>query len=295
MDSSLRTMAREQSSQDLWTSWLDGWSSHGPVTDLGVEPTSTTISNISLRLDQKVNGLFDNEYAGMMDDFAGDNMDITLDKNILMGKKNDMEIEGGEVVDILEALGSTFPGDDFLNSFIDLSNFADIQETESKPDFSLAEPVISFDLPGLDVNLTAESGTSGLVVPEIEEKVVPAECGKKRKFSETGEEEGLAAADLDHDYITKIPRMSKVVVNPQDEIVEEKGKAPEKKYVERRIKNNIASKRSRYIRKMKFVEMESEADRLIQENQKMRLKIEEMETLAKEMKSALINKLAEKK
>lgn len=171
--------------------------------------------------------------------------------------------------------------------------FPSIQETESKPDFSLAEPVISFDLPGLDVNLTAESGTSGLVVPEIEENVIPAECGKKRKFSETGEEEGLAAADLDHDYITKIPRMSKV--NPQDEIVEEKGKAPEKKYVERRIKNNIASKRSRYIRKMKFVEMESEADRLIQENQKMRLKIEEMETLAKEMKSALINKLAEKK
>lgn len=67
------------------------------------------------------------EYAGMMDDFAGDNMDITLDKNILMEKKNDMEIEGGEVVDILEALGSTFTGDDFLNSFIDLSNFADIQ------------------------------------------------------------------------------------------------------------------------------------------------------------------------
>lgn len=288
-------MEREQSSQDLWTSWLDGWSSQGPGTDLGVEPTSTTISNISLQLDQKVNGLFDNEFAGMMDDFAGDNMDIALDKNILMEKKNDLEMEGGEVVDFLEAMGSTFPGDDFLNSFIDLSNFADIQETESKPDFSLAEPVISFDLPGLDVNLTAEPGTSDLVVPEIEEKVIPAECGKKRKFSETGEEEGLAAADLDHDYITKIPRMSKVVVEPADEIVGEKGKAPEKKYVERRIKNNIASKRSRYIRKMKFVELESEADRLIQENQKMRLKIEELEQLAKEMKSALINKLADKK
>lgn len=173
-------------------------------------------------------------------------------------------------------------------------SFPSIQETESKPDFSLAEPVINFDLPGLDVNLTAEPGTSDLVVPEIEEKVIPAECGKKRKISET-EEEGLAAADLDHDYITKIPRMSKVVVEPADEIVEEKGKAPEKKYVERRIKNNIASKRSRYIRKMKFVELESEADRLIQENQKMRLKIEELEQLAKEMKSALINKLADKK
>lgn len=64
VDSSLRTMEREQSSQDLWTSWLDGWSSQGPGTDLGVEPTSTTISNISLQLDQKVNGLFDNgEYS----------------------------------------------------------------------------------------------------------------------------------------------------------------------------------------------------------------------------------------
>lgn len=288
-------MAREHSSQDPWTSWLDGWTSPGPGMDLGVELTSTTTSNISLRLDQKVNGLFDNEFAGMMDDFAGDNMDNVLDKNILMAKKNDMEMEGGEVVDFLEAMGSTFPEDDFLNSFIDLSNFADIQETDNKPDISLAEPVISFDLPGLDVSLTAEPDTSDLVVPEIKEKVIPVECGKKRKFSETGEEEGLAAADLDHDYITKIPRMSKVIVKPADEVEEENGNAPEKKYVERRIKNNIASKRSRYIRKMKFVEMESEADRLIQENQKMRLKIEELEQLAKEMKSALINKLAEKK
>lgn len=90
-------MAREQSSQDLWTSWLDGWSSQGPVTDLGVEPTSTTISNISLRLDQKVNGLFDNEYAGMMDEFAGDNMDITLDKNILMEKRMIWRLREGKL------------------------------------------------------------------------------------------------------------------------------------------------------------------------------------------------------
>lgn len=67
------------------------------------------------------------EYVGMMDDFVGDNMDIILDKNILMEKKNDMEIEGGEVVDILEVLGFIFFGDDFFNSFIDLLNFVDIQ------------------------------------------------------------------------------------------------------------------------------------------------------------------------
>lgn len=67
------------------------------------------------------------EYVGMMDEFVGDNMDIILDKNILMEKKNDMEIEGGEVVDILEVLGFIFFGDDFFNSFIDLLNFVDIQ------------------------------------------------------------------------------------------------------------------------------------------------------------------------
>lgn len=66
------------------------------------------------------------EYVGMMDEFVGDNMDIILDKNILMEKKNDMEIEGGEVVDILEVLGFIFFGDDFFNSFIDLLNFVDI-------------------------------------------------------------------------------------------------------------------------------------------------------------------------
>lgn len=67
------------------------------------------------------------EYVGMMDEFVGDNMDIILDKNILIEKKNDMEIEGGEVVDILEVLGFIFFGDDFFNSFIDLLNFVDIQ------------------------------------------------------------------------------------------------------------------------------------------------------------------------
>ncbi|XP_062603338.1 uncharacterized protein LOC134265118 [Saccostrea cucullata] len=288
-------MARAQSSPDPWTSWLNGWTYPAPSADLGMEPTSTTTSNISLRLDQKVNGLFDNEYAGIMDDFAGNKMDSILDKEFLISEKSNLGMEGGEVEDFLEAMGSTFPGDDFLNSFMDLSNFTDVQENEDKPELALTKPVINFAEPEPSpvVEFTAQQDEE-MVVPETEE-VITVECGKKRKRTVTDEEEGLAAAGLDHDYITKKPRTSTVTVELGNETDEDKATSPDKKYVERRVKNNIASKRSRYVRKMKFVEMESEAERLVQENQRMRLKIEELEQLAKEMKAALINKLAEKK
>ena len=59
-DSTLGTMVRGQSFQDPLTSWLDGWTFQAPIVDLEMEPTSITTSNISLRLDQKVNGLFNN-------------------------------------------------------------------------------------------------------------------------------------------------------------------------------------------------------------------------------------------
>lgn len=175
--------------------------------------------------------------------------------------------------------------------FMKLPFFFSSQETDDKPDLVLAESVINFELPSQEVQLTAQQ-----VVPETE-NVIAVECGIKRKFSDSEEEEVEAAvsADLDHDYITKRPRTTSVTSQLATEAEDGNIKSPEKKYVERRIKNNIASKRSRHIRKMKFVEMESEAERLVIENQRMRSKIEELEQLAKEMKAALINKLAEKK
>ncbi|XP_055995564.1 thyrotroph embryonic factor-like [Ostrea edulis] len=291
-------MARAQSSPDPWTNWLNGWTFPAPSADWDMEPTLTTTSNISLRLDQKVNGLFDNEYAGIMDDFAGNKLIDTIDKDFLTSEKSKLGIQEVDVDDFIEAIGSTFPGDDFLNSFMDLSNFNnDLQGGEGKPELALAVPIANLDVqeePSLVVKLAAQKEKREMFVQETE-TVISEECVKKRRLVRTEKEEGLAAADLDHDYITKKPRMSTVIVHPIHRVDEETTNCSEKKYTERRIKNNIASKRSRYIRKLKFVEMESEADRLVKENRMMKLKIEELEELAKEMKASLISKLAEKK
>ena len=115
----------------------------------------------------------------------------------------------------------------------------------------------------------------------------------------------------DHDYTSKRPRVS-AVTEPESSIekVEEVFLAPppspapstsysteeptEDKYRYRREKNNIASKRSREIRKKKFVEMESEAERLIIDNARLEQRVIELEKLAKQMKEILVAKMAGK-
>lgn len=69
---------------------------------------------------------------------------------------------------------------------------------------------------------------------------------------------------------------------------------PVDKQTIRRIKNNIASKRSREQRKTKLSEMETEAETLIVTNEKLRNKIVELEKLAKEMKELLVAKMSGK-
>jgi hypothetical protein len=64
------------------------------------------------------------------------------------------------------------------------------------------------------------------------------------------------------------------------------------KYLERRRKNNIASRRSREIRKNKFEEMDREAEILEMANEALRQKIELLESLTIRMKDALISKLS---
>lgn len=66
------------------------------------------------------------------------------------------------------------------------------------------------------------------------------------------------------------------------------------KYVERRMKNNIASKRSRNTRKQKYVNMEEEAERLETLNRMLEHKVTELETLASSMKASLIQRLAKR-
>jgi len=60
----------------------------------------------------------------------------------------------------------------------------------------------------------------------------------------------------------------------------------------RRIKNNIASKRSRQQKKTMLVAMEEESEQLIVKNAQLKIKIVELEQMAKDMKQQLIAKMA---
>ena len=106
----------------------------------------------------------------------------------------------------------------------------------------------------------------------------------------------------DHDYVSKKPRLestSSEIESPSPVVIAsssstETSTTPKTKYRERRDKNNAASRRSRQIRKMKYVEMEGEADILEANNENLRKKIVELEKLAKFMKAELIKKMTEK-
>ena len=66
----------------------------------------------------------------------------------------------------------------------------------------------------------------------------------------------------------------------------------DQKYLERRRKNNIASRRSRETRKQKFASMDKQAEELEARNAELRVKVAELEKLTKLMKDTLIQQLA---
>ena len=80
----------------------------------------------------------------------------------------------------------------------------------------------------------------------------------------------------------------------EDELIEENEADVDetrRKYLERRRKNNIASRRSREIRKIKYSEMEQKAMHLESENKRLKEKIAKMEILTAQMKETLIARL----
>jgi hypothetical protein len=79
------------------------------------------------------------------------------------------------------------------------------------------------------------------------------------------------------------------------ETTEKEPVSTKEKYLERRRKNNVASQRSRAKRKQKNSELIDQAAELEERNAELRRKVEDMEILAKEMKSVLIQTLAHKK
>ena len=128
---------------------------------------------------------------------------------------------------------------------------------------------------------------------------------RKRKYAETSvdiidttsvvsDTEICESRIVDHDYVSKKMKMD--VEPKQTNImaqVESRSKSKDK-YRERRDKNNAASKRSREIKKQKYIEMDKEADMLEIKNEALRKKIVELEELAKFMKAELIRKMTSK-
>ncbi|XP_060075566.1 uncharacterized protein LOC132555232 [Ylistrum balloti] len=230
-------------------------------------------SNNSLHLVQNPSGLFDNELAGIKPDPAATTFDLKTDFTD-EGDEPCLDKMGGDVLDMLTSLSDDVD-DEYLNSFMDLTGFLQLEDS------NLGKPE--------EVSLTPPE-------PEVVEEPVQT-SSLKRKRDVVCEETEPFSASFDHDYVSKKPRTSTSSAM-EDEVFDfEKPTtkiAPAEKYRERRVKNNIASRRSREIRKQKYVNMEEEAERLVAENAKLRERITEMEQLAKEMKATLISKLAGK-
>lgn len=110
----------------------------------------------------------------------------------------------------------------------------------------------------------------------------------------------------DHDYVTKKPKLTTAVMEDSAAVevistvtvteasIGHDNLGQDNKYRERRDKNNQASRRSRQIRKQKYVDMDKEAQVLEVKNEELREKIVELEALAKTMKAMLIKKMTEK-
>ena len=77
-----------------------------------------------------------------------------------------------------------------------------------------------------------------------------------------------------------------------DDIGTMPGDTKRQKYLERRKKNNLASKRSRETRKNMFADMETQAEQLEKSNDDLRRRIVELERLTQQMKAVLVERLS---
>merc|ERR1711976_83920 len=122
----------------------------------------------------------------------------------------------------------------------------------------------------------------------------------KRSASDAFDLTEQMPANSDHDcYVSKKSRLascsdSACTDNESDAVPSSSGTVPVDRYRNRRIKNNIASKRSRETRKQKFQDMEKKAGELEKANAELKQKVELLEQLTKQMKETLVKKLAGK-
>lgn len=178
---------------------------------------------------------------------------------------------------------------DFGEEFMDLSDFL-LGGNEGSATKALSSMDLSPATPA-----TTTTTTSTLPAPS------PSSTTRKRSASAISDD-SVFTSIVDHcDYTRKRPRLSTVSSEMSDSDAESTissvssvnmARTPKERKVQRRIKNNIASRRSRETRKMKFSEMEEEAAELERRNKELSQKVIELETLAKQMKAVLVQRLA---
>jgi len=176
----------------------------------------------------------------------------------------------------------------FGEEFMDLSDFLLGGNDESAALSAMSNEDLSLGAP--------VAPTSFLPAPKYSSK------NKKRPASEMETEDSVFSSTIDHcDYTKKRPRLSVSTSEMSDSDAESTVSSVSyqsvpltsaERKVQRRIKNNIASRRSRETRKQKFSAMEEEAMELERKNKELTQKVMELETLAKQMKAVLVKRLA---
>lgn len=217
-------------------------------------------------------------------------------------------------MNMFENLGADFTdplGDASMDSYTDLTAFL------SENSFLDQDAAADSPIPDFDTEVKPPLQDCKLSFAKVEDS---SDLGK------LSARVGLVkTSSHDHDYTAKRPRMSAVTEEPSsvEHITVDKvflstilscpalspapaptpSPAPstseaaeehsmEDKYRNRREKNNIASKRSREIRKRKFVDMEQEAEQLIIRNAQLEKHVVKLEQMAKKMKEILVAKMA---
>jgi len=209
-------------------------------------------------------------------------------------------------------------GGDFLEKSLTEANIFDLPSPEVGLDdvpFDIGEEFMDlsdFLLGGNEGSTATPAGLSKEVfttlaapandVPVLAPTPSPVSTSsRKRPALVLKEEYSAPASPIDHcDYTRKRPRLSTVSSDLSESDTESvvslsssrtNVTAVERKTI-RRIKNNVASRRSRETRKQKFQLMEEEAQDLERRNKELSQKVIELESLAKQMKAVLVKRLA---
>lgn len=242
---------------------------------------------------QKTSGLFDSIQA--VSTVANKALKPECGIDADMDNCNEMDL-GDHEENLYLGMPIELADDDYLDSFVDLADLLLLEDVSKDPiaaSIEVTEKVDCSDVISVPNAALAAMAVSDAVT-SISKRIHVKEIDNIVNIDDIGHELSMS----DHDYVTKKPKLAlpagvldSLTSAPQNVVP----KVTEiSRYRERRDKNNEASRRSRQTRKLKYKEMDEEADILIVKNEALRRKIAELEELAKIMKATLIQKMTAK-